>query len=69
VLAAQASWSVMIAVMTLAESIMLDHSQHDNHALFPIIAAHFVGMYALVIVVGDLVDRIGRTRSLSGGCC
>jgi MFS family permease len=66
-LAAQASWSVMVAVMTLAGSIMMDHSQHDDHALFPVIAAHFVGMYALVIVVGDLVDRIGRTRSLSGG--
>ena len=26
-----------------------------------------VGMYALVIVVGDLIDRIGRTPSLAGG--
>jgi MFS family permease len=66
-LAAQASWSVMVAVMTLTGSVMMHHSQHDDHALFPVIAAHFVGMYALVIVVGDLVDRIGRTRSLSGG--
>jgi MFS family permease len=24
-------------------------------------------MYALVIVAGDLVDRIGRTRALAGG--
>jgi MFS family permease len=66
-LAAQASWSVMVAVMTLTGPIMMDHSHHDGHAVFPVIAAHFVGMYALVIVVGDLVDRIGRTRSLSGG--
>jgi predicted MFS family arabinose efflux permease len=66
-LAAQASWSVMVAVMTLTGPIMMGHSQHDDHALFPVIAAHFAGMYALVIVVGDLVDRIGRTRSLSGG--
>jgi predicted MFS family arabinose efflux permease len=35
--------------------------------VFPIIAAHVVGMYALVIVVGDLIDRIGRTRALAGG--
>jgi len=35
--------------------------------VFPIIGAHVIGMYALVIVVGDLIDRIGRTRSLSGG--
>jgi MFS family permease len=46
---------------------MMHHSGHDDHALFSVIAAHFVGMYALVIVVGDLVDRIGRTRSLSWG--
>jgi MFS family permease len=30
-------------------------------------AAPAGGMYALVIVVGDLVDRIGRAQSLSGG--
>lgn len=65
--AAQASWSVMVAVMTLTGSIMMGHSQHDDTPIFPVIAAHFVGMYALVIVVGDLVDRIGRARSLSGG--
>jgi hypothetical protein len=52
----------------LAGSILLDHSQPDYHALFPVIVAHFVGIYALVIVVGDIVDWIGRTRSLSGAC-
>ena len=66
-LAAQANWSVMVAVMTLTGSVMMDHSQHDDHALFGAIAAHFVGMYALVLVVGGLVDRIGRTRALAGG--
>jgi MFS family permease len=35
--------------------------------VFPIIAAHVVGMYGLVIVVGDLIDRIGRRPSLAGG--
>jgi MFS family permease len=66
-LAGQASWSVMVAVMNLAGSVMMDGARHDDRALFSVIAAHFVGMYALVIVVGDLVDRIGRARSLSGG--
>jgi MFS family permease len=65
--AGQASFGVMVAVMTLTGSVVVDHFQHEDHAVFPIIAVHFVGMYALVIVVGDLVDRIGRTRSLSGG--
>jgi MFS family permease len=65
--AAQASLGVMVAVMTLTGAMVVDHFQHEHHAVFPIIGAHFVGMYALVLVVGDLVDRIGRTRSLTWG--
>jgi MFS family permease len=65
--AGQASFGVMVAVMTLTGSVVVDHFHHEQHAVFPIIAAHFVGMYALLIVVGDFVDRIGRTRALAGG--
>ncbi len=35
--------------------------------MFPIIGAHVVGMYALVLVIGRVVDTIGRTRALAGG--
>lgn len=31
------------------------------------ISAHIVGMYGLVLVVGDLIDRFGRRRSLVTG--
>jgi MFS family permease len=65
--AGQASLGVMVAVMTLTGSVVVDHFHQEQHDVFPIIAAHFVGMYGLVIVVGDLVDRIGRTRALAGG--
>jgi MFS family permease len=65
--AAQASWGVMVGVMMLTGSVVVDHFHHEHHDVFPIIAAHFVGMYALVIVIGDLVDRVGRTESLAGG--
>jgi MFS family permease len=65
--AGQASLGVMVAVMTLTGPVVVDHFHQEQHDVFPIIAAHFVGMYALVIVVGDLVDRIGRTRALAGG--
>jgi MFS family permease len=65
--AAQASWAVMVAVMTLTGAVVVDHFGHEHHDVFPIIGAHFVGMYALVIVVGDLVDRIGRARCLATG--
>jgi MFS family permease len=66
-LAAQASFAVMVAVMTLTGAVVVDHHGHEGHHVFPIIGAHVVGMYALVIVVGDVIDRVGRTPSLAGG--
>ena len=66
-LAAQASFAVMVAVMTLTGAVVVDHHGHAAHHVFPIIGAHVVGMYALVIVVGDVIDRIGRTPALAGG--
>jgi MFS family permease len=66
-LAAQASFAVMVGVMTLTGAVVVDHFHHPAHHVFPIIGAHVVGMYALVIVVGDVIDRIGRTPSLAGG--
>jgi MFS family permease len=65
--AAQASFAVMVAVMTLTGAVVVDHHHHAGHNVFPIIGAHVVGMYALVIFVGDLIDRIGRRPSLAGG--
>jgi MFS family permease len=66
-IAAQASFAVMVGVMTLTGALVVDHHGHEGHNVFPIIGAHVIGMYALVIVIGDLIDRIGRTPSLAGG--
>jgi MFS family permease len=66
-LAAQASFGVMVGVMTLTGAVVVDHQHHSAEAVFPIIGAHVVGMYALVIVIGDVIDRIGRTPALAGG--
>ena len=66
-LAAQASFAVMVAVMTLTGAVVVDHHHHGASNVFPIIGAHVIGMFGLIIVVGDLVDRFGRTRSLAGG--
>ncbi len=65
--AAQASFAVMVGVMTLTGAVVVDHQGHEGHDVFPIIGAHVIGMYALVIVIGDLIDRIGRSPALAGG--
>jgi MFS family permease len=65
--AAQASFAVMVGVMTLTGAVVVDHHGHEGHDVFPIIGAHVVGMYAFVIVIGDFIDRVGRTPSLAGG--
>ena len=67
VVAAQASFAVMVAVMTLTGAIVVDHHHHGADNVFPIIGAHVIGMFGLIIVVGDLVDRVGRTPALAGG--
>ena len=62
-LAALASFGVMVSVMNLTGYVVVDNHHHQSD-VFPIIGAHVLGMYALVIVVGGLIDRIGRpTRS------
>ena len=66
-LAAQTSFAVMVGVMTLTGAVVVDHQHHEAHHVFTIVGAHVVGMYALVIVVGDVIDRIGRRPALSGG--
>ena len=65
--AAQASFAVMVAVMTLTGAVVVDHHHHGASNVFPIIGAHVIGMFGLIIVVGDLVDQFGRTRALAGG--
>jgi MFS family permease len=66
VVAAVTSFAVMVAVMNLAGFVVVDHGHHQQD-VFTVISAHIVGMYALVLVVGDLVDRLGRRPALIGG--
>jgi MFS family permease len=66
-LAALASFGVMVSVMNLTGYIVVEHDHHTQQDVFPIIGAHVLGMYALVIVVGPLIDRIGRGVSLWSG--
>jgi len=66
-IAALASFAVMVSVMNLTGYVVVDHHHHTQDAVFPIVGAHVLGMYALVLVVGTLIDRIGRRIALTGG--
>jgi MFS family permease len=66
-LAAIASFGVMVSVMNLTGFVVVDHYHHAQQSVFPIVGAHVLGMYALVLVIGRLIDRIGRAPALGGG--
>jgi MFS family permease len=66
-LAALASFGVMVSVMNLTGYVVVEHHHHSQHSVFPIIGAHVFGMYALVLVIGAVIDRIGRAPALEVG--
>jgi MFS family permease len=63
---AVASFAVMVGVMNLAGYVAVGH-HHSHGDIFTVISFHIVGMYGLVLVVGGVVDRIGRTLSMAIG--
>ncbi len=65
-LGAIASFAVMVAVMNLSGYVVVGHG-HSQADTFWVISAHIVGMYGLVLVVGDLIDRLSRRLALVGG--
>ena len=65
--AAFASFAVMVALMNLVSYVVVHEHGHHQANVFPIIGAHVFGMYALVLFVGALIDRIGRRQALVGG--
>jgi MFS family permease len=66
-LAALASFGVMVSVMNLSGYVVVEHHHHSQDSVFPIIGAHVFGMYALVLVIGAAIDRVGRTSALEVG--
>ncbi len=66
VIAALASFAVMAGVMNLTGYIVVGH-HHEQADVFTVISLHIVGMFGLVLVVGQLVDRVGRRPSMIAG--
>ena len=66
-LAALASFAVMVSVMNLTGYVVVEEHGHHQSSVFPIIGAHVLGMYGLVLFIGALIDRMGRTSALTGG--
>lgn len=57
--AAIASFAVMASVMNLTGYLVIEHG-HPQADVFTVISFHIVGMYALVLVIGGLIDKLGR---------
>jgi MFS family permease len=57
--AAIASFAGMVSVMNLTGYLVIDHGHHQAD-VFTVISLHIVGMYALVLVIGQLIDKVGR---------
>ncbi len=64
--AAVVSFAGMVSIMNLTGYIVVDHGHHQSD-VFTVISLHIVGMYALVLVIGELVDRVGRRPAQVAG--
>src|SRR5215203_63095 len=65
-LEAVASFAVMVSAISLVGYVLVGHGSHQG-AIFPVVSAHFIGMFGLVLVVGNHIDRLGRLRVPLGG--
>ena len=67
VLAALASFGVMVSVMNLSGDVVVGLHHHAPGDAVRIIGVHVLGMYALVLAIGTVIDRIGRPLALACG--
>jgi predicted MFS family arabinose efflux permease len=61
-----ASLAAMVGIMALVGQALVDHG-HEHNAVFPVLAAHFIGMFAFFPIVGRVIQQIGRPRAMVSG--
>jgi len=66
ILAVVASFAIMASVMNLAGYVAVGRGHHQGD-VFTMISVHILGMYGLILIVGDVVDRFGHRRCLVAG--
>ena len=59
-------YAVMVGMMAMIGYLMTSHG-HTQQSVFPVLSAHFIGMFALVLLVGKLIVRVGRQRAMMLG--
>lgn len=63
VVAAGVGQAVMVGVMGVTPIVLHDHGGSE-FVVSTVLSGHFLGMYALMPVIGWLLDRLGRRRGL-----
>ncbi len=60
------AYTIMVAIMSITSLLMVSHG-HSPQSIFPVLSAHFIGMFGLVLVVGKFIEYIGRPQAMITG--
>lgn len=60
------SYSIMVGIMSITSLLMVSHG-HSPQSIFPVLSAHFIGMFGLVLFVGKFIEYIGRHKAMITG--
>lgn len=60
------SYTTMVVVMSVSSLLMISHG-HSQESIFPVLSAHFLGMFGLVLFIGKFIERIGKKQAMIGG--
>lgn len=58
--------SIMVAIMSLVGFMMIQLGHHQ-HTSFWVVGIHLLGMFGLVLIIGEIIDQFGRKRAMAAG--